>query len=133
MPFAAFAMRGESQAHEYALVLGGYHNFMVPFGTGFHSTQKSVRCKKKSTWKGELQKSPTWKGVRCKKKSTWKSMRWEKKLNMEECEIQTGWNHVSSKSGKLRSWALSCVQTIGWPVIGKLADYQQGSRGKLIT
>ncbi len=36
MPFVAFAMRGESQAHEYAPVLGRYHNFMVPFGFGFH-------------------------------------------------------------------------------------------------
>ncbi len=45
------------------------------------------------------------------KKSTWKSTRWEKKLNMEECEMQKSWNHVSSKSCKLRSWALSSVQT----------------------
>jgi hypothetical protein len=59
------------------------------------------------------------------KNSTWKSMRWEKKLNMEKCEMQKGWDHVSSKSGKLRLRA--------WPVVGKLADYQQGSRGKLIT
>ncbi len=36
MPFAAFATSGESQAHEYARVLGGYHNFMVPSGSGFH-------------------------------------------------------------------------------------------------
>jgi hypothetical protein len=59
--------------------------------------------------KDEVQKSPTWESVRCKRKSTWKSTRWEKKLNMEECEMQKSWNHVSSKSGKLRSWALWCV------------------------
>jgi hypothetical protein len=35
----------------------------------------------------------------------------EKKLNMEEHEMQKSRNHVSSKSGKLRSWALSSVQT----------------------
>jgi hypothetical protein len=35
----------------------------------------------------------------------------EKKLNMEEREMQKSWNHVSSKSGKLTPWALSCVQT----------------------
>jgi hypothetical protein len=45
-----------------------------------------VRCKKKSKWKGEVQKSPTWKSVRCKKKINMKSMRCEKRLNREECE-----------------------------------------------
>ncbi len=36
MPFATFAMRGESQAHEYAPVLGRYHNLRVPCRFGFH-------------------------------------------------------------------------------------------------
>jgi hypothetical protein len=53
-----------------------------------------------------------------KKKSTWKSMRWEKKLNMEQCEMQKSWNHVSLKSGKLRSWALWCVQTNAGQLLG---------------
>ncbi len=35
----------------------------------------------------------------------------EKKLNMEEREMQKVGTNVSSKSGKLRSWALSSVQT----------------------